>query len=201
MFPEENALTKLQRASDAVNALEKLADTFAPLANRNFIRRNHRLVLEDRILGCLQMNEPELREKEIKYHVPNTRTSVIADPGELDTIILNLIINASFWLGEVPRETRRIEFSLSPFAHATGARVDVSIHDSGPGIDEDDLEKVFLPGVTRKLDGIGMGLNVASELVAVYGGEMRTMRRPTPLGGASFAFDLPQASNDEVKQC
>ena len=201
MFPEENTLTKLQRASDSVNALENLADTFAPLANRNFTRRNQQLVLEDRILGCLQMNEPELREKEIKYDVPNTRTLVTADPGELDTIILNLIMNASFWLGEVPREARRIEFSLSPFAAAAGARVDVSIHDSGPGIDEDDLERVFLPGVTRKLDGIGMGLNVASELVAVYGGEMRTMRRPTPLGGASFAFDLPRAANEEVKQC
>ena len=201
MFPEENTLTKLQRARDAVNALEKLANIFAPLANRNFRRRSERLILEDRIHGCLQMNEPELREKEIKFHVPNSRTFVVADPAEVDMIILNLIINASFWLGEVPRETRRIEFSLCPFVATTGARVDVSIHDSGPGIDEDDLERVFLPGVTRKLDGFGMGLNVASELVAVYGGEMRTMRRPTPLGGASFMFDLPRAADDEVKQC
>ena len=40
-----------------------------------------------------------------------------------------------------------------------------------------------------------MGLNVASELVSIYGGEMRTMRHPTKLGGASFSFDLPLAAS------
>ena len=38
-----------------------------------------------------------------------------------------------------------------------------------------------------------MGLNVASELVALYGGEMKAMREPTKLGGASFSFDMPLA--------
>ena len=201
MFPEKGTLTRIQRAGEAVEALENLANTFAPLANRNFTRRRQNLVLEDRIRACLQMNEADIRQKEIKYYVPNTRTVVTADPGELDTIILNLIINASYWLGEVPRATRRIEFVLEPVAVAGAPRVDFSIHDSGSGIDDDDLEKVFLPGVTRKPDGIGMGLNVASELVALYGGEMRAMRHPTKLGGASFSFDLPRAANSEVSQC
>ena len=84
---------------------------------------------------------------------------------------------------------------LEPVATASGARVDVSINDSGPGIDDEDLEKIFLPGVTRKPDGIGMGLNIASELVAVYSGEMKAMRHPTQLGGASLTFDLPLATN------
>jgi nitrogen-specific signal transduction histidine kinase len=49
---------------------------------------------------------------------------------------------------------------------------------------------VFLPGVTRKPGGIGMGLTVASELVAEYDGKM-SVRQPGAKGGASFVFDLP----------
>ena len=60
----------------------------------------------------------------------------------------------------------------------------------GPGIDDDDVEKVFWPGVTSKPDGIGMGLTVVSELVAAYGGNVLTIH-PGEIGGASFMFDLP----------
>ena len=191
---DQSAIERIQRAEEAVNALEHLADTFAPLANRNFTRRKQSLVLEDRIRACLEMNAADIRQKAIEYCVPGSRTVVTADPGELDTIILNLIMNASYWLGEVPKEDRKIEFALKPIDSNSELRVSVSIHDSGPGIDPEDLEKVFLPGVTRKPNGIGMGLNVASELVAVYGGEMKAMRQPTKIGGASFTFDLPLAS-------
>ena len=74
MFPEKSTLTRIQRASEAIDALDNLAYTFAPLANRNFTRRRQQLVLEDRIRACLQMNEADIREKEIKCVVPNTKT-------------------------------------------------------------------------------------------------------------------------------
>ena len=68
----------------------------------------------------------------------------------------------------------------------------MSFHDSGPGIEDGLEEKIFWPGVTRKEDGIGMGLTVASELVAQYNGKMYLIK-PGDLGGASFGFDLPLA--------
>ena len=191
--PFEDAETSrvFQRAEEAVYALEHLANTYAPLANRNFTPRKQQLVLEERIRACLELNEEDIRSKGIRCHVPDSRSVVTADPGEIDTIILNLVINSTYWLGDVPREDRRIEFELNPETTASGSRIGISIHDTGPGIEDEDMEKVFLPGVTRKPNGIGMGLNVASELVAAYGGEMKVMRQPTKLGGASFSFDLP----------
>ena len=195
LFSEPSAERRIQRAEEAVDALEHFADRFAPLANRSFTRRKQVLVLEERIRACLEMDDDEIRSKEIRCYVPESSTRVIADPGELDIVLLNLITNASYWLGEVPKETRRIEFQLEQVDAGRDQRVNVAIHDSGPGIDEEDLERVFLPGVTRKPNGIGLGLNVASELIAVYGGEMRAMRQPTKLGGATFAFDLPMATS------
>ena len=122
----------LQRANDSTIVLETLADTFAPLANRNFTRRSERLILEDRIERCLQLDRANLRSKEIECHVPESRTVVVADPGELDAILLNVILNASYWLGRVEIRSRRIEFELEEYIINDVSRVHVSIHDSGP---------------------------------------------------------------------
>jgi signal transduction histidine kinase len=175
-------------ADDAVDALERLADTFAPLASRTFRRRKRQSILEERIRVCLALQRGVIDKSGIRYHVPDSETHVAVDPGELDAILLNLITNSTYWLDQVPKEKREIEFRLATISNKT--RVRVWVHDTGPGLHDDVVEKVFWPGVTRKIDGIGMGLTVASELVAEYGGRMST-KHPGTKGGASFAFDLP----------
>ena len=187
-FKDKDVEQEYRRTDSAVNALERLADTFAPLASRAFRRRKRHSVLEEQIKECMALQRAEIKKKHIRCRVPDSETHVAADPGELDAIILNLITNAVYWLGEVPKENRELEFRLAPISG--GDRVRVWIHDTGPGLDADDVEKVFWPGVTRKPGGIGMGLTVASELVAAYGGRMST-KHPGTKGGASFAFDLP----------
>jgi len=130
----------------------------------------------------------ELSGKHIECCVPKTVTHVAVDPGELDAVILNLITNAVYWLGQADARSRQIDFQVSVLDG--GSRVRLWVHDNGPGIHEEDVEKVFWPGVTHKPGGIGMGLTVASELVAEYGGRMFT-KYPGIKGGASFAFDVP----------
>jgi signal transduction histidine kinase len=174
-------------ANNSVNALEGLADTFAPLASRTFRRKLRDSCLEERIRECLRLQAGEIKRKGIVYHVPESKTRVAVDPGELDAILLNLITNSIYWLSKAP-EKREIEFRIAPIDK--GKRVRVWVHDSGPGIDEEDIKKVFWPGVTHKPGGIGMGLTVASELVAQYSGQM-VAKNPGSKGGASFAFDLP----------
>ena len=185
---DEDGQEQMRAAQRAVDSLESLANTFAPLASRNFRRGQRDSILEERIRGCLTMHQRDIRSKGIRTTVPKSETAVSVDPGELDAIILNLITNATYWLGEVPKEIRELEFVVEP---AVGEeRVRVWVNDTGPGIDDEDVERVFWPGVTRKPDEIGMGLTVASELVEAYGGRMLT-KHPGERGGASFAFDLP----------
>lgn len=187
-FKDKDMEIEYRNADNATDTLERLADTFSPLASRGFSRRKRHSVLEVQLRECVELQRAEIRAKRIRCSVPDTETHVAADPGELDAIILNVITNAVYWLGNVPKETREIEFRLSPISN--GERVRVWIHDTGPGLDVEDVEKVFWPGVTRKPGGIGMGLTVASELVAAYGGRMIT-KHPGTKGGASFAFDIP----------
>ena len=187
-FKDKDIEEEFRSTDSAVDALERLADTFAPLASRGFRRRKRQSVLEDQIRNCLTLQRGEIKKKNIQCSVPDSATTVAVDPGELDAIILNLITNAIYWMGDVPKENRELEFLLTQISE--GERVRMWINDTGPGLNAEDVERVFWPGVTRKPGGIGMGLTVASELVAAYGGRMST-KHPGKKGGASFAFDLP----------
>lgn len=179
---------KYARAVKAVNSLEHLSDTFLPLASRSFKRGSRmRTILEEHIKECVEIRKDIMTKKNIECHPPKSETPVAVDPGELDAIILNLLQNAEYWLGEVNRR-KEIHFQLEHMDE--GRRVRVSVHDTGPGINDEDVEKIFWPGVTRKPNGMGMGLTVASELVSGYGGDMSTIH-PGVRGGASFVFDLP----------
>ena len=180
----------LKMATESVTSLDALANRFAPLANRNYRSGRHASILEDSVIRCVAMLKDEIRSHRISVvHPTNGQTTVRIHSGELDAIILNLLSNSVYWLRGWEGD-RRVHFRFEQGANSH--RVAVFVDDSGPGIKPDDIDRVFWPGVTRKPDGIGMGLTVAAELVEGHGGEMRTIF-PGSLEGASFEFDLPLA--------
>ena len=188
ILKNEDITTEYQRANRSIDALEHLADTFLPLASRTFKRKKRKSVLEEKIDECLKLYKGDLDTMNIKYRIPDSHTSVAVDPAELEAILLNLINNAIYWMADVPKNRRKLEFRIKPIKNKS--RIHVHVQDTGPGVGDDDAEKVFWPGVTRKPNGIGMGLTVASELVASYGGQMALVQSVANTG-ASFMFDLP----------
>jgi signal transduction histidine kinase len=185
----------LKLAEKSIRSLERVADRFAPLASRAFGTRRRHCVLEDTIRECLAMREGQIKTKNIHANFkPSTHTEVAIDPGELIAVLLNLIENSIYWLSRMESGERRIEFSISPLAR--GQRVKIEVHDSGPGIEDGDEDRIFWPGVTRKPEGLGMGLTVASEIIAQHGGKMHLIK-PGVLSGASFGFDLPTISKEK----
>jgi signal transduction histidine kinase len=63
------------------------------------------------------------------------------------------------------------------------------IQDRGPGIPEQNLEKIFAPFFTTKKSGMGLGLTLAHKWVCEMGGEIRASN--VPEGGARFEIHLP----------
>lgn len=184
---EQELRDQLALAEDSLRSLEKLADTFAPLASRSFKRGRREAILEESISGSISLLQGEIDRANVKVECPTTQTRVAVDPGELQAIILNLLNNALYWAQQNGRKPRvELKVRRTP----SGERVRVTISDSGPGVDDEDARKVFLPGVTRKAGGIGMGLTVAAEIVSEYGGQM-SLEPHGSLGGATFMFDLP----------
>jgi signal transduction histidine kinase len=68
----------------------------------------------------------------------------------------------------------------------------VAVCDSGPGIDPDDIDRVFTPFYTTKTSGIGMGLSICRSIIDAHGGKLwAEANQPR---GAIFRFSLPAAT-------
>ena len=184
--PDPRLETERDRADHAAMALETLSDGLSPLASRSYRRAQRTAVVEECIHRCLDLERGRIRRFEVQCSVPDSRTAVAVDPGELDTVLLNLITNALYWLSGVDDRPREIGFVVE--SHGPTGRVTVRVEDSGPGIAAEDEDEVFLPGVTTRPGGIGMGLTVAREVVAAYDGKMSVEPGNR---GARFTFDLP----------
>ena len=105
---------EVEHATDATDSLDRLADTFVPLASRRFRRRLRQEVLEDRINKCLALMRDDIKAHQVECSVPESTTPVSVDPAELDTILLNLISNSLYWLREVPEGQRKLDFLIVP---------------------------------------------------------------------------------------
>ena len=187
----KNIVKKLGFADHSIRALKRLADIFSPLASQTFGTRRRKSNLDEILEYCLAAKEKEIQKNKVIIKRPEDASIVLSvDPGELTPIIVNLLDNALYWLTNKSVERRKILIEVLTNKQPT--RVTIRIHDSGLGVDDGDEERIFWPGVTKKPEGIGMGLTVASELVAQHGGKMYLIK-PGKIGGASFGFDLPLA--------
>ena len=65
----------------------------------------------------------------------------------------------------------------------------LSVADDGPGVPEDQRERIFDPYVTSKTDGTGLGLAIVKKIIFEHGGEVYCS--PRPGGGAIFSIRLP----------
>lgn len=185
---QDHSITRsFQLARGSVGALETLADKLAPLASRSF-KRSRTSIVEEQMRDCIDLLADELREVKANCAVPNSRTHIAVDPGELTHVLYNLVDNAAYWLGQVRDRERRIELLLSSDPDSGTAMI--RVRDNGPGIDSDYEQRVFAPGYTMKPHGTGMGLTVASELVEAWGGFMRLQQDEVAIG-ASFEFSAP----------
>jgi PAS domain S-box-containing protein len=113
---------------------------------------------------------------------------VLANEPRLGQVFLNLLVNAAQALPE--RDSGRNEIRVSARA-AEDDRVIVEVADTGPGIPEANLERIFEPYFTTKPLGVGtgLGLSIGRSIVTSLGGTL-TASNATG-GGATFRISLP----------
>ena len=116
---------------------------------------------------------------------------VQGDRVQLQQVLVNLILNAVEAMSSIEDGAR--ELSIRTEQSQTGG-VLVAVHDSGPGIDSVNLERVFEPFYTTKTNGIGMGLSICQTIIHGHGGRL-SMRANEPRGTV-FQFTLPAAQQD-----
>jgi PAS domain S-box-containing protein len=115
---------------------------------------------------------------------------VLVDRVQLQQVILNLILNAVEAMGSVEFGAR--ELLISAKQSKTNGIV-VAVGDSGPGIDPENLERVFEAFYTTKSSGVGMGLSICRSIIGAHGG--RLWADANEPRGAVFQFTLPNPEN------
>jgi PAS domain S-box-containing protein len=110
---------------------------------------------------------------------------VLGDRVQLQQVLLNLIINAAEAMSSVEEGAR--ELLISTKEDQTG--VVVAVHDSGPGIDPEHLDRVFEAFYTTKSSGTGMGLSICRSIVHAHGGKL--WAEANEPRGAVFHLILP----------
>jgi C4-dicarboxylate-specific signal transduction histidine kinase len=102
---------------------------------------------------------------------------------ELQQVLVNLIVNALHAMpegGTLGLATRDVDSDT----------VEIAVTDSGAGLPEDLLARLFQPFVTRRPDGTGLGLWISRGLVERYGGDIRAANRVDGQRGAVFTVSL-----------
>jgi len=113
---------------------------------------------------------------------------VKGDRIQLQQVVLNLVANAIEALTEANAASREVTGRTMVAKDGTAT---ISIADSGPGISDEDLKKVFEPFYTTKRQGMGMGLSIARTIVEAHRGRIEAERGAA--GGAVFKVVLPMA--------
>lgn len=117
---------------------------------------------------------------------------VFFDATKLDKVISNLLGNAIKF--SFAQTTIRVGVAVQADDAGEG-RVDVSVSDKGPGMDETTRTRVFErfyqgdAGLERGHEGMGIGMAIARELIEMHGGDLRVESEPGQ--GSTFTFSLP----------
>jgi two-component system phosphate regulon sensor histidine kinase PhoR len=134
--------------------------------------------------------ELEARSQRVVERVDPDATVVSGDPAKLHDALRNLLHNATSYAPE------RSEIVLA--SSRKDNRIVLTVADSGPGIPEADLPRVFerfyrvdkaRSRNTRDPGGTGLGLAIVKHLVGLHGGKVAVANRPG--GGAVFTIELP----------
>jgi signal transduction histidine kinase len=97
---------------------------------------------------------------------------VVVDPRELRKALLNLILNGLEALDE------RGRLSVSTLYGPESETVTIAIDDTGPGMSDDTLSRIFDLFFTTKADGTGLGMAIAKSVIDLHGGELTIQSAP-----------------------
>jgi two-component system, LuxR family, sensor kinase FixL len=179
------AKTQLLRAGDIIRRMRELIATGAPE------------MAEERVSSMIEDLRPlfDLIHQDtgvtISIDVQSFEDHVLADRIQVQQAIANLVRNAvDAVTGRDSGLVRLAGHSLPDMGY------EILVEDNGPGIPEDQMDRILQPMMTTKAGGMGLGLSVTRSIVESHDAILVVGR--SSLGGAAFSFRLSPVSELEV---
>ncbi len=186
----EKALVNLERLSNLFNDLIEIAR----LEYREDMIRLDDFDLSELSTELDELLQAKAKKKGLKLEIHHTQIAVNADRDRIRQVLVNLIENAIVYTdeGEVKFKYRRRQ-----------NKVRIEVVDTGRGIPESHLERVFErfyrvdPDRSRKSGGTGLGLSIVKQILHAHGEQIHV--ESTLDRGTRFWFDLPLAEGEVLE--
>lgn len=138
--------------------------------------------------------------------MPENCPTIEADVGQLQQLVLNLVLNGAEAIGDNEgevsvrvriRDVHQAELAelYAGFPLPTRPYTEIQVRDTGNGMDEDTLQHIFDPFFTTKFLGRGLGLAAALGIVRAHGGGIAV--KSTPGNGTTFTVLVPAEQESE----
>lgn len=175
-----------QRASGVITRIRGLV--------KHTPMRLTRLDVNDVIDDVAGLSGPMLRQHQIKLDIDRRRDlpPVTGDRIQLQQVLLNLVINAVDAMRSVSDRPRVLEIAAEPRDGAVRIRV----QDSGPGLTDASVRRIFTPFFSTKPEGMGVGLSISRSIVEAHGGRLDLAANTSK--GATFELELPVALDESL---
>jgi len=179
------------------DCLEKITDQAMRAGHiidklRDFLRKEDvskaELALNDVVTSTLNLVEADARAEGIPIYteLADGMPAISGDLIQLQQVLMNLTRNAVDAMRDSPNKDEGILIRTS---QPSKEEVQVAVLDHGPGVPPQLAKSIFLPFVTTKRDGLGVGLAISRTIIRAHEGELFCRRNP--IGGAIFGFKLP----------
>jgi two-component system sensor histidine kinase HydH len=189
--PAAGALTEsdVELIESELHRIEQSLQTLLDYARPPKLQRkemNFAEIVQDVLNLCRGRIEQQLVQVKLDAAIPECK--IEADWDQLRQVVLNLIINA---LDMMPHGGK-LDLEVKP--RPESGTIELTVTDTGPGVQAEILPRLFEPFATGKETGVGLGLVVSNRIVEDHGGTIRGFNNPG--GGASFVVSLPRNSNE-----
>ena len=178
-----------RKIGDAVQGLDAIVHDVLNVA-RELKPRLRDVPVSRLIERALQVQRPSIEAAGIRTQVTAEQLVVRADADLIHQAMLNLIRNAVQAMSE--DRDRPEPGRLGLWARAEPGHVVISVSDSGPGIDQTAVDRIFNPFFTTRSTGTGLGLAIVHRIVDAHGGTISVSNDPVT-GGAVFQLRLVAA--------
>ena len=151
--------------------------------------------LNEMILEIIELlkNEMDLRGVSLVTMLAEGLPPIRGDTIQLQQVALNLIMNGAEAMMDLDHDSRKIIVSTKKHDEQT---LEVSVRDSGRGLDEDIIDRMFDPFYTTKSEGMGMGLSISRSIIEAHGGRLWAANNPDR--GATLSFTVPISGGGQL---
>jgi PAS domain S-box-containing protein len=199
-------LRDVDEVRDAARRAAALTRQLLAFSRKQMLQPKH-LQLNEVVDGLAPMLQRLIGEDIELVTRPSADTATVyADPGQLEQVLVNLVVNARDAMphgGAIVITTRNQDIAPgSEFSRnnddASGAFVVLSVTDTGVGMDDDTVSRIFEPFFTTKDvgQGTGLGLSMVYGIAKQSGGFITVRSRPNK--GSSFELYLPAVADERV---